>query len=131
MRPRVGAVKSGNVKPERFTISNTTKQVRNWQKTAFKKGQCANPGGRPKTKLFREAAVEWLDADKKRRVKIIEDLAKHKPDFLVQLVDGKLVETHINADATGNMDALIDRLTQLKRQRQAQTGDGQQHDDGH
>lgn len=52
--------------------------------------------GRPKTKLFKEAALEWLREDPQRRVDIIERLAVDKPDFLVQLVDGKLMDTSVS-----------------------------------
>lgn len=114
---------------------NTTKQVLNWQKTAFRPGQSGNPGGRPKTAAFAEEVREFLKEkigkDEKPRVReILERLAKTKPEVLLHYAHGKPVETTATVDATGDLDELLDRLAALKlqRERQAQTGDGQQHE---
>lgn len=83
------------------------------------KGFTGNPGGRPKTSTFRAAAIEWLEAEPSRRTQIIQYLAENKPDFLVQLVDGKLVETSVKVDATGDqLENVIDALTRYKAKRQ-------------
>jgi hypothetical protein len=66
------------------------------------KGFTGNPGGRPKTATFRLAALEWLAADPKRRIRILEKLAKTKPEFFVQLVDGKLTDTVTLQNADGS-----------------------------
>lgn len=78
-----------------------------------------NPGGRPKTGIFREEALRYLAAHPDQRQAIIERLIKTKPDFLVQLVDGKLVETTVKVDAGGQeLDNVIDALARWKAKRQ-------------
>ena len=85
----------------------------------FKPGVSGNPGGRPKTGLFREEALKFLAAHPKERLGIIKRLAKTKPDFLVQLVDGKLVETSVKVDASSQeLDNVIDALARWKAQKQ-------------
>jgi hypothetical protein len=93
---------------------STTKQVKNWQKTAFKKGQCANPGGRPKTAAFAEEVREFLKEkigkDEKPRVRaILERLAKTKPEVLLHYAHGKPVETQVNVNES-DADKVADAL---------------------
>ena len=95
-------------------MSNTTKQVKNWQKTAFKKGQCANPGGRPKTAAFAEEVREFLKEkigkDEKPRVReILERLAKTKPEVLLHYAHGKPVETQVSVNES-DADKVADAL---------------------
>ena len=91
----------------------------------FKPGNRANPTGAPKHKIFRDTAIEWLNSDDNRRLQIIARLAKTKPDFLVQLIDGKLVDTQVIADASGdNLDNVIDALARLRAKKQAEQNAG-------
>ena len=69
--------------------------------------------------------MEWLAADESRRYAIIARLAKTRPEFLAQLVDGKLVDTQVITDASGdNLDNVIDALARLKARKQAETNGG-------
>ena len=82
---------------KRGIIKNIPKGVR------FGEGQPNNKGGRPKTAIFRTEALKYLEANPDQRLAIIKRLIKTKPEFLVQLVDGKLVDTVNlqNPDGTG------------------------------
>ena len=108
---------------QRGTNPNSLENLKKGKR--FEKGKAPISPGRPKTQIFRQTAIEWLDADDSRRFQIITNLAKTRPDFFAQLVDGKLVETQVIADASGDgLDNLIDALARLKARKQAETNGG-------
>jgi hypothetical protein len=61
----------------------------------FKKGRSGNPGGRPKTAKLAELIREYLEESsggKTRLLKILEMLAKRKPEVLLHYAYGKPID---------------------------------------
>ena len=85
----------------------------------FKKGH-KGIGGRPKGVVtIGQYYRDWLDAEQ-NLVAVTERLLKLSPAVILHYAYGKPLETTATVDATGNLDTLIDRLTQLKRERMKQ-----------
>jgi Family of unknown function (DUF5681) len=61
----------------------------------FQKGQTGNAGGRPKTKAIRQFLLDWLavkEQGKTRQEKLVEHMAKHKPEIILYFAYGKPTE---------------------------------------
>ena len=61
-----------------------------------KPGETHNPGGRPKSKEFRQFLLDWLAEKKNGRTNqlaLVERLAKTKPEYIFFYAHGKPVET--------------------------------------
>lgn len=98
--------------------SKQAAHVESLKKHAFKPGKSGNPAGRPKGVVtIGQYYRDWLDAEQ-NLVAVTERLLKLSPAVILHYAYGKPLETTATVDATGNLDTLIDRLTQLKRQRQ-------------
>jgi hypothetical protein len=103
--------------------SKQAAHVESLKKHAFKPGKSGNPAGRPKGVVtIGQYYRDWLDAED-HLAAVTTSLLKSKAEVILHYAYGKPLETTATVDATGNLDTLIDRLTQLKRQRLAESKD--------
>ena len=103
--------------PEITVISERTdvEQSKPW---LFKPGQSGNPSGRPKTRHFKDAARQFLQAnDGEKLDELVQNLFKDDPRTLLAYAFGKPVETNFNVNADVNSpDSIALALARLKSQ---------------